>query len=535
MSIRHFVWPGAKDFDVYSREFKSRDESVPPLATWEANSDVLQPRDADLLFGWNMDETETDKADILGKTPLRYYYGNAAGVKISNDIVTTDPVMGVVADFTPYHGSTYGSYKALVMPAVPTFFAVNRPINNMSTAMRFKLNRSGTVQYIFDTGWDGGTNSVIHIYQEINVGNNWSMVLAIYDRPITTWKYLALFDDADLTWLNAWTHLVLTFNGTTVTAYVNGSSVGTITLNAAITLTNDGSVYKPQYGQKTGAYAMMGQLCQCYWWSATLSGSEVTALYNSGKSNKARRREMKWNFNDKELSKYNEHLVWCKNLDEASGNRNDTVWDAPMVAANMSTVSDAVHGTVADFNGTNAKLTIYSANVWRPRITEYPYRFKGYTFEVWANLDSTPSRAMNIFGIEEILISTYVNSDANVITFGSYDRGGTETWKTIALVNPVVTGTWYQLVFVFDGLTLRGYKDGVQVGTATCGEWASISGYYGTEYKTRFRLGAGTYHGTGQYWFDGKLCKSRMWNCALPADAILKLYNGGVGCKLNMV
>ena len=78
-----------------------------------------------------------------------------------------------------------------------------------------------------------------------------------------------------------WHHCVVTYDGTTICAYTDGSADGTTSFSATIAYdTPNNAVTIGDY--VTGGAAMNGMIDELNFWSRALSLSEVTSLYNSG-------------------------------------------------------------------------------------------------------------------------------------------------------------------------------------------------------------------------------------------------------------
>ena len=71
-----------------------------------------------------------------------------------------------------------------------------------------------------------------------------------------------------------WYHICITGDGTNATAYLNGSSLGT--------LTDRGFTFKLINGEHTGLYGVDGKLSNCAIWNTVLTSSEVREIYNEG-------------------------------------------------------------------------------------------------------------------------------------------------------------------------------------------------------------------------------------------------------------
>lgn len=87
--------------------------------------------------------------------------------------------------------------------------------------------------------------------------------------------------------------------------------------------------------------------------------------------------------------------------------------------------------------------------------------------------------------------------------------------------NVLVTGTWYHLAFTYDGSTVRAYRDGVQVDSA------SLSGVMNGG-GPAVRIGTQAEAGNTM---DGIVDEVGIWSRALTGAEMTELYNSGTGVQ----
>lgn len=105
--------------------------------------------------------------------------------------------------------------------------------------------------------------------------------------------------------------------------------------------------------------------------------------------------------------------------------------------------------------------------------------------------------------------------------YGDQGAGeGTTDWTAIQYqpASHVSAGTWYRFAFTYDGLTAKLYINGALVGTK------SATGIPFTPQNTNLVIG-GQIEPTGlyPYWFNGVIDEIRIYNRALPPQAIAQL------------
>lgn len=81
--------------------------------------------------------------------------------------------------------------------------------------------------------------------------------------------------------LNTWTHLALTYNGSTLSLYIDGLLDGSIAASGFIASTTD-DFYMGNLLYQTTNYWFNGKLDEVSLWNRTLTPSEINCIYNNG-------------------------------------------------------------------------------------------------------------------------------------------------------------------------------------------------------------------------------------------------------------
>ena len=179
--------------------------------------------------------------------------------------------------------------------------------NGTATYTTGKINNAATLVRSSSQYLDGGTTSSLQPASALT----FSMWIKINNKPVS---YCAiggdtlsgqqrgyLFDMATVgntlafqigngTWgvvsttytTGVYIHIVGVWDGSTVTLYKNGVSVGTPVSKASITYTSSGFSLGRYYNDSTSANMFDGQIDEVGIWSRALTSTEVTELYNSG-------------------------------------------------------------------------------------------------------------------------------------------------------------------------------------------------------------------------------------------------------------
>ena len=147
----------------------------------------------------------------------------------------------------------------------------NLPSANSSFSMSVWLNRDSTVPSyagVLSFGDLGSTNVLSMAYINFDTSNNI--------------KYGFYNGDAGNTAISAnnWHHVVLTYNGTNATFYINGQVVGIPTQPGTLAIPTTSTLKIG--GLNTSAQTFNGKISNAQIFNAVLSGPEVETLYNYG-------------------------------------------------------------------------------------------------------------------------------------------------------------------------------------------------------------------------------------------------------------
>jgi hypothetical protein len=147
---------------------------------------------------------------------------------------------------------------------------------------------SGALEYSFGIGGAGQVRGLIG-----NAGSSWAVINDSAFNPSA----------------GRWTQAVLTYDGTTLRIYINGS-LSSSASGPAITTSGTAPL---EIGRETGA-AFNGSISSVGFWKRAISASEVTALFNSGSGRTYASLD----------SSIRTNMVSWWDLSETSGNRADS-------------------------------------------------------------------------------------------------------------------------------------------------------------------------------------------------------------------
>jgi hypothetical protein len=116
---------------------------------------------------------------------------------------------------------------------------------------------------------------------------------------------------------------------------------------------------------------------------------------------------------------------------------------------------------------------------------------------------------------------SYFNNSGTLQLFA--DRGKFGVGDQTGTYNTTLTaGTWYHLVYTYDGSTILVYLNNSQVISFAASGSGSATGFAG------FGIGRDSDTPTGRTW-DGMIDEAAAWSKALSTTEISDLYNGGSG------
>ena len=345
--------------------------------------------------------------------------------------------------------------------------------------------------------------------------------------------------------LNEWTHIVATWNQSTMNLYVNGSLADTMsTVNATGTFSTTNNMF---IGQRTsGAGYFPGDISNVAFYNTVLDSSAVTALYNNGTP---------------ETSISSSPVSWWKlnnlttGIQDSTGSNDGTNNGATKVNTFVSTEAatssgmteqNLVNNNVSALNGKSSGMT--SANLVTSDLTRaIPYDNYSFTFDgvddiieiprstdlepvnitvsCWVNVSASGSHASGYF-------LNKMHTSGNSVSYGIYKpsaptfliKVGGVTKYSPAYGTDIQGQGWHHLLGTYDGANIRLYVNGIEVGTGTA-ETGAIQ--YTTE-----KAYIGSFE-SASLEINGKISNCSIFNEALTSTEVLKLYSNGVPQDLS--
>lgn len=440
--------------------------------------------DTNLVSYWKLDESSGNATDSVGGFTLTnnntatYAAGkinNGANfVAGSSQSLSTTNTLGISGGAI----SMAGWVKVDTQPSGDNV----RFISHFDTAS----SRSATQLYYKDVA---GTKSLVFNRLRMNTANDEFS----YATTLTT---------------STWYHLAFTYDGATVTGYLNGMSIGTVSSSG------DGS---SSAGYSAGVYIASAQNSSNYlsgmmdeWgiWSRALSADEVSQLYNSN-------RALAYPLTAPTL--YGGVSYW--KLDESSGNASDSIGVNTLTNNNTVGYTPAKINNGADFGASNSNKTFN-------RTSTTGISIGARSISLWLKMNTEISSG------RQDIISFDKNNGSRCSIRYEYN-GGTrrllfQSWNITDNYEPTYnvtlgTSNWAHLVLTYEpSSTLKGYLNGTEVASTAVGA-------EGSPFAIGDDFEIGALEGSG--YLSGLVDEACIFNRALTSAEVTELYNSGSGLQ----
>jgi len=379
---------------------------------------------------------KTYTLDFNATTTTNNYFnirGLSAGNVITVDNISLKPLH--TADTTPNsnHGTIYG---ADIRNHGASFDGTNDYVENSNaTSLPINANDKWTMsiwvypkngvtdgQTVFQWGDSNGQTTIGRkrgIFIDSAVAGSYTIHFSAH---ATSRDLPPNFDTGVNYTLNAWNHIVMTYNGSTINVYKDGVNIGT----ANITLVTSAQSYVQIAPPKVLAWQnyFNGQIADVLIYSRALSATEILNLYQG--------KEVSGSILDMPLSDKT-------GFKDISGN------------ANHGTNSGAIIiGESGYFDGTNDYINCGNDSKLRPTTA--------LTVSFWAKVNATKSDQFFVaYGNTGYLGWNFILSGT---TLGMRVGNGTAATVPQTTLSPA-TDTWYHIMGTYDNATVRLYVNGI--------------------------------------------------------------------------
>lgn len=302
---------------------------------------------------------------------------------------------------------------------------------------------------------------------------------------------------------NTWTHVAGTYNGTTMTVYVNGLPDGSRATSIAIPANS----LPLRIGiASDGSSSFAGSIDEVEVFGRALSESEIAALFYADSAGKCRLC----------TPPPSSMVAWW----DAEGDASDIIGTNHGTLQNGTTFAAGKVGQAFSFDGADDYVTV-------PDSPQFNIGAGDFSLSLWANYSAVRS------GAKDNLPNVFLGQDDgggtnNKWVFYSTDSG---LWfhingPSLSFVGPAVftpqTGRWYQFTLTRTGSVYAFYVDGLKIGEVT--DSTTIP-------NVNTPLMIAQAEGLG--YFNGLMDEITVLNRALSASEIAAIYNAGSAGKCN--
>jgi len=368
----------------------------------------------------------------------------------------------------------------------------NLPSANSSFSMSVWLNRDSTVPSyagVLSFGDLGSTNVLSMAYINFDTSNNI--------------KYGFYNGDAGNTAISAnnWHHVVLTYNGTNATFYINGQVVGIPTQPGTLAIPTTSTLKIG--GLNTSAQTFNGKISNAQIFNAVLSGPEVETLYNYGSPIQTLA----------SIPQSSNLKAWYKLDATEIYNSTSTEWSVDN-NQNPSAYPSSLYFDGNDYIDCGATVQQPTTN---------------YSVSCWVKFTTIASASTGIVGNFQGSIVPqrgYAITHQNGTPFQFWADGtaSSNAARVQGITNPVAN-VWYNIVGTYDGANVKIYVNNVLENTVS---------YSATPATTNQNLKIGRWYGNiDDYYTNGSISNVSIWNAALTdgtggtLNQIETLYNNG--------
>ena len=342
---------------------------------------------------------------------------------------------------------------------------------------------------------------IMHKSTGNGTGTGWFIEIgsgAVYVGPGTTGGSFATFSASSVT-TNAWFHLAITRVGTTLNCFINGTSVGTATAAG--------------YGSSYDNSAVFG----IGGWNPVVSGYDLNGLISNLRVVKG-------------TAVYTANFTPSTTpLTAISGTslltcQNTTFIDNSSNAFTITAFGNATAGAIGPFTATGGTSTYFDGsgdNLFMPSSPSMNCGTGNWTVEGWVCTFTRTTNYPLIFGnnrgsfTTDALAITASNADSSpsylnkfVFAWGSSGFSSPSAGTSALLVSNVTNanGVWYHLAVVRNGTSVKMYRNGTEVASATVSAGATFNwGFNGS------LAGGGNWDGAQGNW-NGYLDDLRITN-----------------------
>jgi hypothetical protein len=300
---------------------------------------------------------------------------------------------------------------------------------------------------------------------------------------------------------NVWKHYAMTYDGSTVKSYIDGSLVdsGSLTLSNTV-----GTISSIQIGLSSGSRHLNGSIDQVRIYNTALDSTDVSNLYAETVSDTS---TLSFPSGKTAIATYQ----LDGNSTDLSGNYNGT--DTNITYAYDGTESNIEYrfgryGQAAVFNGSSSGINLPSS-----LNTSVIDATGAFSISMWINANDISTIQYLFCASTANNIDLGINSNnlgVGKIVWTIYNT----TYSQLVSTTTITTGIWYNIVATYDNGSRELFINGVSQGTATK-----------TLVESSIEPTLGYRNTGGSVRFNGLMDQVRIYSTALTSSQVTQLYN----------
>lgn len=324
--------------------------------------------------------------------------------------------------------------------------------------------------------------------------------------------------------LDAWNHVIATYDGTDIRTYVNATSgsTGSGSWTPAAFTSGYTSIGLAMGGVIKG-YGLIDEIGV---WGRALTAAEISELYNGGLGNFPPFVRSQFGYvaplagpalGGAAVTSFESVLLtglvayWT--MDEEGGTREDTVGVLDLTDNNSAGYDSGISGNAAALSAASSSYLSAADSTALRCVGDH-------TVSVWLNPTGHGLNAQSIVSkFDETSTGYWIYyTDAGKLNFTLNTTDGQRTHQP---TDVLTDAAWNHLVF---------WASSSQCGSIINGGSATFTDLPGPAVGSTAQFMVGRLAYTGSAWpFDGLIDEVAMWNCVLSEDEIAYLYNSGIG------
>lgn len=452
------------------------------------------------------------EAAVLQDSPLRYYPMDELAGTVCDDLGST------ATNGTYTGGVTLGVSPGVSSGGGDTAVTLNGTSGYITSATTGlpSGNAAVTVEAWLKlaSAYTAGTNAILADLGATGAGNHWQLGLtATTGKPFFSNGGTGVVTAAAALSTGAWHHLVGTWDGTTATLYVDGSSAATATPGA---MTVGTTAFIIGASQSIGAF-LPATVDDAAVYGTTLSAARVSAHFTAASAANQPILAPPNLYPDAVLQNCPAgSLQRYYRLDESSGTSAFDIGGTGQTGTTHGSPTQGVAGLLAVDTDTCYTFASGSSQFITAPGTGLPTGNSAFSYAVWFKFASNPASNSTLFyyggTASKSGSSLWIDSSGKLNCDVLLGTG--QITSTLA----VTTATPHLAVVTWNGTTLTLYLDGASVGTPTTPGALSLV-------TTNYIIGD---NNTTAY-YSGQLDEQTFYSAALTSGQVSALYTAGHG------